>query len=232
MRVALRMFNDRVDGARRLLPRLSHLRGQRVVVLAIPRGGVVTGYTIARQYGWPLGVVLTKKIGHPVDPEYAIGAVSADTVYIDPQQRDVDSGYIKQQTVRLQKLLRERAARMNAVCPPPNVAGATVVIVDDGIATGHTMRAALAAVRKLHPARVIVAAPVAAPSIPVELADVADDVVILDTPDDFMGVGQFYEQFDQVQDSEVERLLISAHATTEPPAYHAAADAGRRTHKP
>lgn len=226
------MFNDRVDGARRLLPRLAYLTGGHVVVLAIPRGGVVTGYTIARQFGWPLGLVLTKKIGHPIDPEYAIGAVSAETVYIDPQQRDVDSGYIKQQTVRLQKLLRERAARMNAVCPPPSVAGATVVIVDDGIATGHTMRAALAAVRKLHPARVIVAAPVAAPSIPVELADVADDVVILDTPDDFMGVGQFYVHFNQVEDAEVERLLTSAHAATQHPTYHAAVDAGRRTHKP
>lgn len=226
------MFTDRVDGARRLLPRLSHLRGQRVVVLAIPRGGVVTGYTIARHFGWPLGVVLTKKIGHPIDPEYAIGAVSIDSVYVAPRHPDVDADYVHEQTLRLQKLLRERASRIAAVCPPPDLAGATVVIVDDGIATGHTMRAAVAATRKQRPSRIVVAAPVAASSIPVELGDVADDVVILETPNDFMGVGQFYDHFCQVQDAEVERLLASAHAAAQPPAHHAAADAGQRPHKP
>ena len=226
------MFNDRVDGARRLLPRLAYLQGQHVVVLAIPRGGVVTGYAIAQHFGWPLGVVLTKKIGHPIDPEYAIGAVSIDSVYVAPRHHDVDADYVHEQTVRLQKLLRERASRIAVVCPPPDLAGATVVIVDDGIATGHTMRAAIAATRKQRPSRIVVAAPVAAPSIPVELGDVADDVVILDTPDDFMGVGQFYAHFDQVEDAEVERLLISAHAATQPPVQHRTIDAGRRTHKP
>lgn len=207
------MFSSRVDAARQLLPRLAYLQQQHVVVLAIPRGGVVTGFTIARHYGWPLGVVLTKKIGHPADAEYAIGAVSADAVYVDPRHSDVSPDYIHEQTVRLQALLRSRAARFAAVCPPPNLNGCTVVVVDDGIATGHTMRVAIATIRKQQPARIVVAAPVAAPSIPRQLRGMANDVVVLETPDDFMGVGQFYAAFDQVDDAQVERLLRLAAAS-------------------
>ena len=177
------------------------------MVLAIPRGGVVIGAVIAKHMHCPLGVVLTKKIGLPADAEYAIGAVSLDAVQIDPGHEDVPTAYIERETTRLRALLQARQAAITKVHATPAIEGRTVIIVDDGIATGLTMRVAIMAVRAQHPRRIIVAAPVAAPSIPKELRPLADEVVILSTPRDFMGVGQFYRHFDQVEDDEVERLL-------------------------
>jgi len=201
------MFQNRVEAATRLLPRLAHVEREDVVVLAIPRGGVVIGAVIAKHMHCPLGVVLTKKIGLPADAEYAIGAVSLDAVQIDPGHEDVPTAYIERETTRLRALLQARQAAITKVHATPAIEGRTVIIVDDGIATGLTMRVAIMAVRAQHPRRIIVAAPVAAPSIPKELRPLADEVVILSTPRDFMGVGQFYRHFDQVEDDEVERLL-------------------------
>ncbi|MBU3741620.1 MAG: phosphoribosyltransferase [Candidatus Kapabacteria bacterium] len=203
----LTMFHDRVEAATRLLPRLAHVQDDDITVLAIPRGGVVIGSVIAQQKHCPLGVVLTKKIGHPADAEYAIGAVSLDAVQIDPGHDDVPAAYIEQETLRLRALLRARQAAIAKAHVTPAIAGRTVIIVDDGIATGLTIRVAIMTVRAQHPRRIIVAAPVAAPSIPKELRPLADEIVILSTPRDFMGVGQFYRHFDQVEDDEVERLL-------------------------
>lgn len=182
---------------------LEPLRARDAVVLAIPRGGVPIGHVIATHFRWPLGILLTKKIGHPHDPEYAIGAVGLDAAVIDPGHDDVPRAYIDRETDRIRDILRQRQARFAAACPQPQITGKTVIIVDDGIATGYTMLASIAIVRMLHPASVIVATPVAAPSVLHAMQREADAFIVLDTPDDFSGVGQFYTDFAQVSDDEV-----------------------------
>lgn len=122
---------------------------------------------------------------------------------LDPGHDDVPRSYIDHEVQRIRDILRERLARFTAACPQPQIKGKTVIIVDDGIATGYTMLASIAIVRKQHPTSVVVATPVAAPSVVRAMEREADDFIVLDTPDDFSGVGQFYGDFTQVSDDEV-----------------------------
>ncbi|MCC3155454.1 phosphoribosyltransferase family protein [Hymenobacter sp. BT770] len=202
------MFQNRQDAALRLAHRLEKYRGEDGIVLAIPRGGVPIGYVIAQQLGFPLEVVLSKKIGHPNNSEYAIGSVSLDSVAVDERTAfGIPAEYIQEQAARIQAKLRENFRLFMDGRPPTNLKGKTVIVVDDGIATGHTMVATVEAIRKSRPAKLIVAVPVAPPHAQQQLAPLVDEFVCLLLPRDFAAVGQFYVTFDQVSDEEVIRLL-------------------------
>lgn len=210
-------FADRADAGRRLGQALvDRWPGQPVVVLGLPRGGVPVAAEVAAALGAPLDVLVVRKLGVPWQPELAMGAVAGGGV------RFVDSAVVRQlavpadqvEAVTRRELVelerRERAYRDDR--PPAPVAGRVVVLVDDGLATGATVRAAVKAVRAAGPARVVVAVPVGAPKGCRALREVADEVVCLEEPDRFVAVGAWYDDFGQTGDDEVRRLLSAAGA--------------------
>lgn len=211
------MFDDREDAARQLSHALRHLRGSRPLVLAIPRGAVPMARIIADALDGDLDVVLVRKLGAPGNPELAIGAVDeTGTVHVGRHAATlgVGSDYLAAQAGQQLDVIRERRHAYRAGRPPLNPNGRTVVVVDDGLATGATMHAALLAVRAQQPARLICALPVAAAdSLRREVRGIADDVVCLSTPADFYAVGQFYRDFPTVTDDEVIATLRAGGAT-------------------
>ncbi|MGE5270016.1 MAG: phosphoribosyltransferase, partial [Thiohalocapsa sp.] len=182
------MFRDRADAGVRLAARLAHLKDTDPVVLALPRGGVAIGFEIAKGLTAPLDIVLVRKIGVPWQPELALGAISdgaAPQVFIDEQmarQLSIPEEYLREETARQLAELERRRRLYCADRPPVAVAGRTAIVVDDGIATGATMRVALRAVRMRAPARLVLAAPVAAAQTVASLAPEADETVCVATP--------------------------------------------------
>lgn len=201
------MFQNRTDAAHRLAERLARYRGDDGLVLAIPRGGVPIGVAVARALGFPLEVALAKKIGHPNNREYAIGVVTLAGAAVNENAAGVSETYIRQETERLQAHLRASLRLFMAGRPLTPLAGKTVVVVDDGIATGHTMAGTVQAVRAGRPGKLVVAVPVAPPHAVQLLRPLVDELVCLLIPPDFRAVGQYYEDFGQVSDEEVVRLL-------------------------
>lgn len=207
-----RIFQDRTEAGRLLAEALEPYRGPDTLVLGIPRGGVVVAAEVARALGAPLDVVIARKIGAPTQPELAIGAVvSGDHLRLldDDAIRylRVPEEYIERETDRQFAEIARRMQLYRGDRPLPEIRSRTVIVVDDGIATGYTLRAALAGLRRLAPARLVVAVPVAPPSTCAEMRAHADDVVCLETPEPFMAVGAWYEDFDQTSDTEVKHLL-------------------------
>lgn len=201
------LFTNRSDAAHQLIPQLEQYASDDVTLVAIPRGAVPMGRIIADHFHWPLSIVLVKKVGHPSNPEYAIGAVGLDTSFMERGHPDVSEEERDLAIAAAQATLRERAARFLGNRPQPNLHGRTVIIVDDGIATGSTVSAAINLIRMQRPHRVIVAAPVAAAASVELLRSIADDVIVLHAPPSFMAVGEFYEDFPQVSDDEVVKAL-------------------------
>lgn len=201
------MFDDRADAAHQLAIRLAHLRGQRPLILAVPRGAVPMGVILAQALGGDLDLLLVRKLGAPGNPEYAIGAVDeAGHVYVNPDVADhLDAQYLAEETARQQALITRRRAQYGAARVDP--AGRLVVMVDDGVATGATLIAALEAARARQPARLLVAIGVAPPDALVRLRAHADEVVCLKVPENFSAVGQFYRDFGAVTDDDVTALL-------------------------
>jgi putative phosphoribosyl transferase len=183
-------------------------------VLALPRGGVPVGYAVAKALGAELDVLLVRKLGLPGHEEYAMGAVGSGGVrVINPDLLEsgiVSPATIEAVTARELREIERRDRLYRGGRPPPQLAGRTVIIVDDGIATGSTMQAAVALVRKQHPARVVVAVPVGAPDSLEALAPQVDELVCLMAPPYFQAVGQWYRHFDQTSDEEVQDLLARA----------------------
>lgn len=212
-----RIFQDRVEAGRLLADVLERYRGPDTLVLGVPRGGVVVAAEVARALNAPLDVVIARKIGAPLQPELAIGAVvSGDHLRLLDQHAiqylRVPAQYIEQETARQFEEISRRMQLYRGDRPLPEIGGRTVIVIDDGIATGYTLRAALAGLRRLQPARLIVAVPVAPPSTAEEMRHHADEVICLETPEPFMAVGAWYEDFDQTSDAEVKHLLARSYA--------------------
>lgn len=202
------MFRDRLDAARQLAGRLDHLKGERPLVLAIPRGGAPMGRVLADALGGELDVVLVRKIGAPGNPEYAIGAVSEDgSVHLEETARSCRGKWLDREVAAQRELIEARRSRYTPVRPPIDPAGRVVVVVDDGSATGATMAAALATLRQRQPKRLIAAIGVAPPDTLARLEALADEVVCLASPSRFYAVGPFFADFTQVEDADVIRLL-------------------------
>jgi putative phosphoribosyl transferase len=209
------MFRDRVSAGRLLARHLMHLRVKDPVVLALPRGGVPVAVAVAEALDATLDVILVRKIGAPHEPELAIGALADGAkplVEIDAgavAMLGVPAAYIAAEKARQWHEIDRRRALYRQSRQPLALAGRAVVIVDDGIATGATMRVAIAAARLQCAAEVVVAIPVAPPATLVELRDLADAVVCLETPAYFGGVGAHYGDFTQVTDAEVREYLAA-----------------------
>ena len=210
------MFRDRVDAGRRLAEELRrcHLENEDVVVLGLPRGGVPVASEVAHALARPLDVILVRKLGVPFQPELAMGAIGQGGVRI--LNRDVlRSAHLAEsefaEVERRERVeLERRSRRYRGDRPSLVLLGRTAVVVDDGIATGSTARAACQVARAMGAARVVMAAPVASPSAVAELTDVCDQVVSLESPDPFYAVGEWYRDFSPTSDAEVEMLLQRA----------------------
>jgi len=215
-------FRNRSDAGRRLASRLEFLRGADVVVLGLPRGGVPVAAEVASALGVPLDVILVRKLGVPVQPELGLGAIGESGArVINPEvvrYAHVSEVEIAQVEQRERAELRRRAQRFRGGVPHEPLAGRTAVIVDDGIATGSTARAACQVARALGAARVVLAVPVAPPSADRALRGDADEVICLDMPERFMAIGEWYEDFAQTSDEEVVALLRAARARDGTPA--------------
>lgn len=209
------MYHDRQDAGRALAGALGKYRGQDVVVLGLPRGGVVTAVPVAEALDAPLDVLVARKIGAPGNPEFAIGAVSShgQVVLNEAALRFVvlPPGYLEAETERQRAVAREREARFRGTRPMVPLGGKIALLVDDGIATGMTVRAAIADLREAapdrRPAKIVVATPVIAPDTYQLLAPQVDEIIALDVPEGFYAVGQFYRYFEQTTDEEVQALL-------------------------
>lgn len=218
------IFEDRVDAGRQLAEALEHYKGQDVIVLAVPRGGVVVGYEVARALNAPLDVVIPRKIGAPGQPELAIGAVAIDEKpFLDHQMihlLGVSQEYIEAEVRRQKEEIERRRKIYRSDRPFPKLKDKTVILVDDGIATGYTMMAAIHAIRRMQPSKLILAVPVAPPEAVSRLRPLVDELIVLETPEPFFSVGSWYEQFEQTTDEEVIELLKKAeteHAASQQP---------------
>jgi putative phosphoribosyl transferase len=203
------MFANRLEAAAALIPFLEKFRNKNVVVLAIPRGGVPMGKLISRHFNWPLDLLLTKKIGHPMNKEYAIGAVGMDCMVMNEGHDDVPEFYIHDEVGRIRKSLLEKYNKFAGSVKPVPLKGKILILIDDGIATGYTMKASIEMLRKQQPEKIVIAVPVASPRTLQSLSQLADELIVLETPHDFMGVGQFYMDFSEVSDEDVIEVLNS-----------------------
>ncbi len=202
------MFKDRIDAGVQLAEKLAEYENKNVVVLAIPRGGLPIGAIVAKALKAPLDVALSKKIGHPYHKEYAIGAVSMEDIILTDAM-GISETYIEEETLRIRKKLKERQEQYYQNRTPQRLKDKTVIIVDDGIATGNTLLVTVDLVSHRKPDKIIVAIPVAPESGILKLKSNpnVDEVVCLEVPYHFQAVGQFYEAFEQVSDEEAIRIL-------------------------
>ncbi len=203
-------FEDRIDAARQLAQALAKYRGKNPLVLAIPRGAVPMGQLLAKELEGEMDVVLVRKLGAPGNPEFAVGAVDeAGWEYVADYAEEVGASktYLAEEAATQLATMRARRALYTPARAPIDPAGRIVIVVDDGLATGATMIAALHSVRSRHPARLVCAVPVAAPESLEKVRPHADEVVCLDTPAFFHAVGQFYRTFGQVEDRDVVAAL-------------------------
>lgn len=206
------IFRNRADAGRQLAARLADYGGRSdVVVLGLPRGGVPVAFEVATRLGAPLDVLLVRKLGVPGHPELAMGAIAAGGVKVLHraliEDLDIPSSLVEQVAVRERLELERRDRLFRGTQPFPPVRDHTVIIIDDGLATGATMEAAILAVREMKPACIVAAVPVGAKDTCQRISEFADRVVCLEMPEPFSAVGLWYEDFAQTSDEDVQRLL-------------------------
>jgi len=208
-------FRDRVDAGQQLGQVLLPLRGEQTIVLGVPRGGVPVAAEVARALGAPLDVILVRKLGVPAQPEVAMGAIGEGGVRVINDAVVRVARVSGAELARVEKVerveLERRARRIRGNQPHKPLTGRTAIIVDDGIATGSTARAACRVARALGAGRVVLAVPVSAPDSLQELRRDTDEVVCLETPEGFYAVGQWYDDFRATTDEEVVELLLTLH---------------------
>jgi predicted phosphoribosyltransferase len=216
-------FHDRFDAGRQLAAHLDQYSGRSdVIVLALPRGGVPVGYEVARALGAPLDVFLVRKLGVPGREELAMGAIASGGLRVVNEdvvsELRIPDRWLDAVAARELAELRRREEAYRDGRPAPDVRGKVGILVDDGLATGASMRAAVGALKKMGPARVVVAVPVGAAQTCQELEQIADEVVCAEAPDPFYAVGTWYRDFDQTTDDEVRELLARANQPAGAPA--------------
>jgi predicted phosphoribosyltransferase len=207
------VFASRTDAARRLAKALGRFRGRNPLVLAIPRGAVAMARVLADELDGEIDVVLVRKLRSPESAEFAVGAIDeSGWVYVADYAPGygADEAYLAREKAGQLELLRRRRALYTPARPPIDPRGRIAIVVDDGLATGATMIAALHAVRTKQPERLVCAVPVAAPDSLERVRPHADEIVCLEAPEEFYAVGQFYREFGQVEDEEVVELLSRA----------------------
>jgi predicted phosphoribosyltransferase len=211
-------YRDRTDAGRQLATQLQEYSGRSdVIVLALPRGGVPVAFEVATALRAPLDVFIVRKLGVPGHEEYAMGAIASGGVRVIDERVVRSVGITRAELDAVaaaeERELERRERRYRGDRPPPEVAGRTAILVDDGLATGSTMRAAVAALREERAARVVVAVPIAPPETCDAFRDLVDDIVCARTPEPFYAVGLWYEDFSQTTDDEVRALLARVSST-------------------
>jgi predicted phosphoribosyltransferase len=203
------MFADRSDAAEQLAERVVQLKEcKNLIVLGIPRGGLPIAAAIARTLQAPLGVMLVKKIGAPYNEELAIGAATPAAFFLNNQYH-IDPIYVKKRVKEVQELLKKRARLYHQISAAPSLANKTVLLVDDGVATGHTMHAAIVDVKQQHPSKIVVATPVISPEAKSWLQKENVEVISIITPANLSAIGTYYQHFEQVSDEEAVAIVRS-----------------------
>ncbi|MCK0109441.1 phosphoribosyltransferase [Flavobacteriaceae bacterium S0825] len=211
------MFKDRIEAGEQLANKLlEYKNNKKAIVVTIPRGGLPIGHIIAKKLSLPLEIVLSKKIGHPLHKEFAIGAVTLNDILLSEDARDISNSYIDNETSRIRATLKQRQDMYYGVSTPTNLKDKTVILVDDGVATGQTLISSINLIHQQQPSQIIVALPVGPPSVITKINNMSavKNTICLLTPSNFQAVGQFYKEFYQVDDSEVIRLLMEANQKT------------------
>ena len=210
------MFKDRTDAGLLLVKKLSNYHNNKdAVVVTIPRGGIPLGYVISKGLHLPLELVLSKKIGHPLHKEFAIGAVTLTDRILSDAANDVSRMYIEAETSRIRTILKERQDGYYDKRKPISFKNKIVIVVDDGVATGNTLMSSIKLIEKQKPSQIIVALPVGPPSVIEKIKNIpsVNDTICLLVPENFRAVGQFYKNFDPIKDNEVVTLLEKANTT-------------------
>ncbi|PTM08601.1 MAG: phosphoribosyltransferase [Bacteroidetes bacterium] len=210
------MFKDRIEAGEQLANKLlEYKNNKKAIVVTIPRGGLPIGHIIAKKLNLPLEIVLSKKIGHPLHKEFAIGAITLDDIILSENARDISNSYIDTETSRIRAILKNRQDMYYGSSTPTNLKDKTVILVDDGVATGQTLISSINLIHQQQPSQIIVALPVGPPSVIDKIKNMSsvNNTICLLTPFNFQAVGQFYKEFYQVDDSEVIRLLKEANQT-------------------
>jgi len=200
------MFQDRIDAGLALCQHLQHYKNVDGITLAVPRGGIPVALPVAKILQIPLEIILSKKIGHPMHKEFAIGAVSLTGQIIAPNAAVPDE-YIQQETLHIREQLKAMYTKYMGNKTPTPVKGKVVIIIDDGVATGHTLLSTIEMIRKEGPAKIVIAVPVASKQAALKLSKVADEFVCVWIPSHFHSVGEFYTDFTQVSDEEAVSML-------------------------
>ena len=205
------LFSNRYDAAMQLAPLLEKYKNEEGVVLAVPRGGVPLGYYLAKHLDFAFDLLMTKKLGHPANEEFAIGAIGIEDSIVE-ENYNVPYNYIEQETERIRKELLENYKKFMGNKQPVDIRNKVVIVVDDGVATGRTILATLKMLRNKKPKKLVVAVPVASAEAAERISQEVDDFICLYTPEPFFGVGRFYHDFTQTTDEEVMMLLKELNA--------------------
>lgn len=201
-------FKDRIDAGKQLVVKLSKYRGRKdAIILALPRGGVIVGAEIARKLKLPLDLIITRKIGHPVNPEYAIAACGKHALILSTDELEIDKKYLTEEVKIQRKEIERRLKIYRKGKPSLKIKNKTIILADDGIATGLTMMAAIKEINLQKPKKIILIVPVAPGDTIKKIRPTVNEMIVLEIPDDFYAVGQFYQLFPQVSDQEVINLL-------------------------